>query len=128
MPEIKERLIRILRRRPEIRLAILFGSRATGGARPESDIDLALLGHEPLSKTTIVELIEAISGEFGCPVDIVDLYDVPQPITGEAFKGVRLLGDNRTYAELLTRHHIESADFLPLRQRTLRERLAAWTR
>ena len=128
MPVIDDRLIRILRRHPNIRLAILFGSRAGGGARSDSDIDLALLADEPLSGTIVLELTEAIGGEFGCPVDIVDLYHVPQPITGQVFKGIRLLGDNRTYAELLTRHLIDSADFLPLRQRTLAERQAAWTK
>ena len=128
MPVIDERLIRILRRRPSIRLAILFGSRAGEDARSDSDIDLALLADEPLSGTIVLELTEAIGGEFGCPVDIVDLYHVPQPITGQVFKGIRLLGDNRTYAELLTRHLIDSADFLPLRQRTLAERQAAWTK
>ncbi len=127
MPVFDDRLTRILRGRPNIRLAILFGSRAGGDARSDSDIDLALLADEPLSGATVLELMEAIGGEFGCPVDIVDLYHVPQPITGQAFKGKRLLGDNRTYAELLTRHLIDSADFLPLRQRTLEERQAAWT-
>ena len=128
MPVIDDRLIRILRRRPNIRLAILFGSRAGEDARSDSDIDLALLADEPLSGTIVLELTEAIGSEFGCPVDIVDLYHVPQPITGQVFKGIRLLGDNRTYAELLTRHLIDSADFLPLRQRTLAERQAAWTK
>ena len=94
MPVIDERLIRILRRHPNIRLAILFGSRAGGDARSDSDIDLALLADEPLSGTIVLELTEAIGGEFGCPVDIVDLYHVPQPITGQVFKGIRLLGDN----------------------------------
>ena len=128
MPVFDERLIRTLRRYPNIRLAILFGSRAGGDVRSDSDIDLALLADEPLSGTTVLELMEAISGEFGCPVDIVGLYYVPQPITGQVFKGIRLLGDNRTYAELLTRHLIDSADFQPLRQRTLAERQAAWTK
>ena len=128
MPVFDERLIRILRRHPNIRLAILFGSHAGGDVRPDSDIDLALLADEPLSVTTVLELMETIGGEFGCPVDIVDLYHVPQPITGQVFKGIRLLGDNQTYAELLTRHLIDSADFLPLRQRTLAERQAEWTK
>ena len=128
MPVFDERLIRILRRRPNIRLAILFGSRAGGNVHPDSDIDLALLADEPLSRATVLELMEAIGGEFGCPVDIIDLYHVPQPITGQVFKGIRLLGDNRTYAELLTRHLIDSADFLPMRHRVLAERQAAWTK
>ena len=128
MREIDDQLIRILGRYPGLRLAILFGSRVDGGARPDSDIDLALLADEPLSGTVIRELVEAIGRKLGCPVDIVDLHHAPQPITGQALNGRRLLGDNRTWAELLTRHLIDSADFGPLRERILAERQAAWTR
>ena len=128
MRAIDNRLIRILSRHPGIRLAMLFGSHARGHPGSDSDIDLALLAEEPLSGAAVCELVEAISSEFGCPVDVVDLYHAPQPILGQVFKGRRLLGDNRTYAELLTKHLIDSADFLPLRQRILAERQAAWTR
>ncbi len=127
MRAIDARLIRILSRHPGIRLAMLFGSHARGHPSSDSDIDLALLAESPLSGATIRELVEAIGGEFGCLVDVVDLYHAPQPILGQVFKGRRLLGDNRTYAELLTRHLIDSADFLPLRQRILAERQAEWT-
>lgn len=37
-----------------------------------------------------------------------------------------LLGDDATYAKLLTRHLIDSADFLPLREWILAERRKAW--
>ena len=127
MRAIDDRLIQSLSRRPSIRLAILFGSHAGGDARSDSDIDLALLADAPLSGAVILELVEAIGSEFGCPVDVVDLYHAPQPVLGQVFKGRKLLGDNRTYAELLTRHLIDSADFLPLRQRILAERQAEWT-
>lgn len=128
MRKIDSRLIRILGRYPELRLAILFGSRVDGDAGPDSDIDLALLAHAPLSGALVRELAEAIGSDLGCPVDIVDLHHAPQPITGQALKGRKLLGDNRTWAELLTRHLIDSADFGPLRERILAERQAAWTR
>lgn len=127
MRTIDDQLIRVLNRHSGIRLAILFGSNARDHAGSESDIDLALLAEEPLSGAAVRELVEAIGREFGCPVDVVDLYHAPQPILGQVFKGRRLLGDNRTYAELLTRHLIDSADFLPLRQRILAERQAEWT-
>ena len=41
-------------------------------------------------------------------------------------EGRRLLGDNATYAALLTRHLLNAADFLPLQQRILKERRDAW--
>lgn len=127
MRTIDDQLIRVLNRHSGIRLAILFGSHARGHTGSDSDIDLALLAESPLSSAAVRELVETIGREFGCPVDVVDLYHAPQPILGQVFKGRRLLGDDRTYAELLTRHLIDSADFLPLRQRILAERQAEWT-
>lgn len=107
-------------------LAILFGSLAAGNARPDSDIDLGILAQTPLSADFKLQLIQAIGAEFGRPVDIVDLYHVPEPITGQVFKGVRLIGDDITYANLLTRHLLNVADFLPLHQRILTERRNQW--
>ncbi len=40
--------------------------------------------------------------------------------------GKRLVGANRDYAELLTRHLFDQADFLPYRERLLAERRKAW--
>jgi len=54
------------------------------------------------------------------------VYHAPEPILGQVFKGKKLLGDNPTYAALLTRHLLNTADFLPLQQRILAERRAAW--
>ena len=45
---------------------------------------------------------------FGRPVDIVDLYYAAEPILGQVFKGRRLLGDDATYANLLTKHLINA--------------------
>lgn len=47
---IRDKLINVLSKEKSIKHAILFGSRARGDARTNSDIDLALLGpHIPLS-------------------------------------------------------------------------------
>jgi predicted nucleotidyltransferase len=110
----------------KIKLAILFGSQATGDPRPDSDIDLALLADAPLTSDFKLQLIEAIGAEFGRPVDIVDLYYAAEPILGQALKGTKLLGDNTTYAKLLTQHLLNAADFLPLQQRILTERRKRW--
>ncbi len=122
-----EQLTGFLTRYPNLRLAMLFGSQATGHAVAGSDIDLGLLFDMPLTGSDKLRIIEALGAEFGSPVDIVDLFYVPEPVTGQVFKGKRLLGDDTVYAELLTKHLINTADFLPLRQRILTERRTAWT-
>ncbi|WP_297325705.1 nucleotidyltransferase domain-containing protein [Nitrosomonas sp.] len=119
-------LTALLSHYPQIKLAILFGSQATGNARPDSDIDLGLLAQTPLTADFKLQLIQTIGAEFGRPVDIVDLYHVPEPITGQVFKGIRLVGSDTAYAELLTRHLLNVADFLPLHQRILTERRNRW--
>ena len=63
----------ILRRRVPERQVLAFGSRATGIAKEYSDLDLAVLGDEPLSLDAISSLSECF-GESDLPfkVDIVD--------------------------------------------------------
>lgn len=126
MRNLDKQLTRLLSRYPQFELAILFGSQAKGQATGKSDIDLALLCDAPISSSLKLELIELIGAEFGCPVDIVDLFTAAEPILGQVFKGKRLLGDDATYARLLTKHLINTADFVPLQQRILTERRNAW--
>jgi predicted nucleotidyltransferase len=126
MSVLGKKLIRILSRYPQFELAILFGSQASGNATGESDIDLALLAGAPISSSLKLELVELIGARLGLPVDIVDLYFAAEPILGQVFKGKRLLGDDATYARLLTKHLINTADFVPLQQRILAERRNAW--
>jgi predicted nucleotidyltransferase len=119
-------LLRALSGFPEIRVALLFGSRASGHPRVDSDVDLAVLADAPLSAERRASMMEAIAIATGCPVDLVDLYHAPEPVLGEALKGVRLLGDAADQARLVARHVLNAADFLPLRERILAERRAAW--
>jgi predicted nucleotidyltransferase len=126
MSNLHKQLARFLSQYPQFELAILFGSQAKGDTTAESDIDLALLSDVPISSSLKLELIELIGARFGCPVDIVDLYYAAEPILGQVFKGKRLLGDNATYASLLTKHLINTADFVPLQQRILTERRNSW--
>jgi hypothetical protein len=47
----------------------------------------------PVSDCFKRQLIETISTELGCPVDIVNINEAPEPILEEVLKGQRLLGD-----------------------------------
>ena len=117
----------ILTRHGGIRVAILFGSLAKGRATPESDLDLAVLMDAPLSAETKMVLIDDLAQAIGRPVDLIDLRVAGEPILGQILKhGIRLLGSDTDYAELIKRHLFEEADFMPYRRRILAERRQAW--
>ena len=66
MRTLEEQLADFLSGYPQFKLAILFGSQATGGATGESDIDLALLSDAPISGSLKLKLVEQIgAGAFG---------------------------------------------------------------
>ncbi len=69
---------------PEVRLAYLFGSRASGSARATSDLDVAVLVDEQLAddpgeiKSTLRRLVGELSGEISSTLlDIVLLNNAP---------------------------------------------------
>lgn len=110
----------------EVKLAIFFGSLARGTATADSDLDLAVLAEQPLTTEMRIQLIGDLADRLGRPVDLIDLQTVGEPLLGEVLKGRRILGDDTRYAQLITRHLFDAADFLPYRQRILAERRARW--
>lgn len=110
-----------------IRLALLFGSHATGRATANSDLDLAVRTTAPLEADEKIALIEKLAESTGMPVDLIDLKRVGEPLLGQILKhGVRLMGSDTDYAALMSRHLFDAADFLPYRNRILAERRRAW--
>ena len=82
---------------PDIAAAWLFGSRARGDARPESDIDLALL---PTPKSTEDPLRRRLrwmrdaataAGLAESQLDLIDLRDAPVLLAFAALRDGRLL-------------------------------------
>ena len=110
-----------------IRLAILFGSLATGKGRAESDLDLAVDAGRSLTASEKMALISELAQRTGRPIDLVDIHTVGEPLLGQILQhGKRILGSDTHYANLVTRHLIDQADFLPYRDRILAERRKAW--
>ena len=69
LQEVRE----ILRRWLPNRRVAAFGSRVTGGARPGSDLDLVVLGNEPLPLRTLFRLKDAFEeSDLPILVDVVD--------------------------------------------------------
>lgn len=127
LPESVPKLRTVLEAHGGIRLAIVFGSCASGNEHADSDIDIAVQGDHPLSAEEKTRIIENVATACGRPVDLIDLRTAGEPLLGEILRGNRLLGSDEDYARLLTRHLIDTADFLPLQQRILKERRDAWT-
>ncbi|QTN45088.1 nucleotidyltransferase domain-containing protein [Ectopseudomonas mendocina] len=121
-----EALATALKRHPDIRLAYVFGSLATDSAGPDSDVDVAILASSPLDIAYRIRLIEEISVATGCPVDLIDLATVGEPLLGQVLRhGIRLIGDTAQHAELTTRHVFNNEDFMPYVRRMLTERRQA---
>lgn len=67
-----QRLRTVLARAGGVRLAILFGSHARGAARPDSDVDIAMLPVDPkLPLHDELSLQAALSATCGRDVDLV---------------------------------------------------------
>jgi predicted nucleotidyltransferase len=105
-------------------LAILFGSSAAGGLHADSDVDVAVLAGAPLTAQHRRTLIRGIAEIAGRPVDLVDLRTAGVPLTSQALRLVQRRPG--VFADLLSRTLKDAADFLPYRERILRERRRAW--
>jgi uncharacterized protein len=63
----------ILAALPDSLAIYLFGSWGTGGERPDSDIDIALLPEKPLEPMSRWELAQSLASRLRRDVDLVDL-------------------------------------------------------
>lgn len=73
-------LTEVLSEFPQIELAVVFGSVACDGERPESDVDLAVAARRALGAEQQIALIEAMAGCTGRPIDLVDMCMVGEPL------------------------------------------------
>ncbi|MCY7307139.1 MAG: nucleotidyltransferase domain-containing protein [Rhodoferax sp.] len=117
----------VLARFPALVLALVFGSVARGQAHFESDLDIAVAARQALTITEKMDLIAALAERTGRPIYLIDLKVAAKPLMGQILRhGRRLMGSDEAYAQLITRHLYEQADFMPYRNRILAERRAAW--
>ena len=86
---------RVLLEGPPLQLAILFGSRARGGARSDSDLDLAILPVDPaLTLRQENGLVAALEHVTGLRVDLVRLERAAPALRWRiARDGIVLLSD-----------------------------------
>ena len=119
----------VLSRQPDMVLAFAIGSVAAGDAGPDSDIDIAVLTTGRLDAQRTMELIELIVSESGRPVDLIDLREGGTLIGLQVLEhGVDLyIRSLEDMAAFNSRTIIDAADFLPIVERALEERLDKWT-
>lgn len=78
---------------PEVSAIYLFGSSARGTARPDSDLDLAVLAAQRLDATARWDLQERLADLAGRPVDLVDLRAASTVMRVQVIDGAAVLFD-----------------------------------
>lgn len=112
---------------PQVKLAIVFGSMASGRQRADSDLDLAVLATHGLQLSERSSLIAALAARTGRAIDLIDLQHAHEPLLGQILRhGRRVLGSETLLGDLINHHLLERADFMPYRSRILAERRMAW--
>ena len=126
-PNLEQSVVATISTQLEVQLVILFGSLATGKWDKESDLDIAVDAGRHLMVNEKISLIEKLAQQTGRPVDLVDIQSIGEPLLGQILRyGKRILGSDRHFARVLSRHLFDQADFLPYRNRILAERRQAW--
>lgn len=98
---VVEALRRALRGREDIRLALLFGSRARGRARPDSDADVAVLGKD----LDLLELAADLSTAARVEVDVISLEDPGYPLLNALLRDSIVLHQGELHAASRWRSH-----------------------
>lgn len=97
IPQLRE----YLAGRGDVRLALLFGSRAKGTARESSDMDLAV----DAPSVELGELAARLAERFGVEVDIVRLKDATIPLQEELIQSSLVVHEGRPGAAAIWRSH-----------------------
>ncbi len=94
---------------PLLEFAIVFGSIASGRARPDSDIDVAVQAKQPLDYRALQRISDQIAMATGRAVDLVDLATVDGSLLRQILRHGKIIFTKR-----------------PGIPGTLTERLLAW--
>src|SRR5690349_1222364 len=103
-PSLAERVREVFEQRPEPVVAVyLFGSRARGTARPDSDLDLGLLYATPPAATLAAQpyaLADDLRAALGVPVDLVVLNTAPPDLVHRVLRDGELVLDRDRSARI----------------------------
>lgn len=113
---LDERILAALRAGPPLRLAILFGSRASGRVHAESDVDVAIVPVDPeLALSAELALQDAIARAANLDVDLVRADRADTVVRREIARGRPLLEERPgTFARFAADAMLEYLDMEPL--------------
>ena len=111
-------LRRALDAEPDVANALLFGSRARGSERPDSDVDVALelIPGAPRDVRALGGLAARLEAATGCSIGLVLLDEASPPLAYRIFRDGRMLVE-RDHAALVarkTRAILDYLDFKPV--------------
>jgi hypothetical protein len=87
MEEEIDKIVKDLKRYPEVMAIILFGSHARGKAKPISDIDIAVITKDSNKSLETEKSLEAEISSFSSNIlDVVPFFRLPLYIQFEVFK------------------------------------------
>ena len=106
-------LCRALEAEPDVANALLFGSRARGAERPDSDVDVAvqLIHGAPCDTRAVGGLAARLEAATRRPIGLVLLDEAPPPLAYRIFRDGRLLVE-RDHAVLVARKARAILDYL----------------
>jgi len=116
-----EVLRRALEAEPDVVNALLFGSRARGTERPDSDVDIAVeltAGAAP-DVQSLGALVARLESAAGRPVGLVLLDEAPAPLAYRIFRDGHVLveRDHATLVARKARAILDYLDFKPVEER-----------
>lgn len=119
---------RTLSQFPDIEIAILYGSVASGIHSKKSDVDIAVLKKCPLNYDERISLITALSRDLKREVDILDLNSAGNFILKKVLTGGKVIinRNQEKYESLIKKMIYYTEDFLPYQRRILKERRKRW--
>ncbi len=114
----------ILQSEKDLRLAIVYGSMATGNVRPDSDVDLGVLFGQPMTAQQKMDLAGRLEQALLRGVDLVDLSTACATLLRQILRKGQVLvqRDPGAMAGLVRTMIYHEADMMPYIRRTLIER------